>query len=324
MLSESTSLIPLTELHLEAPSSPHYLRTRAITRALKGDYLLAIKDLTTALSLVKAFTEHQSPAEPKTKSKSAEISPDMECQCMFQRGGCYLALAIRYAGQLIKSFQKQSISAEVYRQAESEMRSLRSYARKAERDYLRFLSKIDYSGDVDRQDGVVIVPLSTLFTDPPCSSVVADKDKLLESGLTYHPLLSDALYSLLLAHTLMLTPPCPSQKPCLRESERVELSLWANTVARLQSICDGYPLFLTARSPYALRKMWANVVPARTGSNLFGSLARCYLPLQVGRQSLTRCRCRVQQGEEKSLYRVCGRRYLVGRLMVRHGQSTLS
>src|SRR5215471_21658115 len=110
MLSESTSLTPLTQLHQESPSSPHYLRTRAITRSLKGDFLPAIKDLTTALSLVKDLTEHQSQPENRVKgkqtSKAMEISPDMECQCVFQRGGCYLTLSIRYAGRLTKTSQK--------------------------------------------------------------------------------------------------------------------------------------------------------------------------------------------------------------------------
>jgi hypothetical protein len=262
MLSESTSLIPLTELHLESRSSPHYLRTRAITRSLKGDYLPAIKDLTAALSLVKAFAEHQSqetPGKTKVGSKSVEISPDMECQCVFQRGGCYLTLAIRYAGRVTKSLKRQNLNAdlEMYAQAESEMRFLRTYARKAERDYLRFLSKVDYCDDVDREDGAQIVPLSTLFShelDAPSSSVVfvPEQDELPETALTYHPLLPDALYSLLLAHTLTITPLCTlSQDTSSRDAERAELSRWANTVARLQSICDGYPLFLPARSPYS-------------------------------------------------------------------------
>jgi hypothetical protein len=136
MLSESTSLIPLTQLHQESPSSPHYLRTRAITRSLKGDFLTA------ALSLVKALSEHQSQSNDKGKGKSGpkslEISPDMECQCVFQRGGCYLTLAIRYAGRATRTLQKAPLQLESdeYAQSESDLRFLRMYARKAERDYL--------------------------------------------------------------------------------------------------------------------------------------------------------------------------------------------
>lgn len=273
MLSESTSLIPLTQLHQESPSSPHYLRTRAITRSLKGDFLPAIKDLTAALSLVKALTEHQSQSDDKGKgkqgSKGFEISPDMESQCVFQRGGCYLTLAIRYAGRLTKTLQRSPLQpgTEEYVQSECDIRFLRTYARKAERDFLRFLSKIDYSPDVDREEGARVIALSTLFNheteDESQNSETAitllsngEREEVPEAALTYHPLLPDALYSLLLAHTLTLTPPQvaspPSSTPpsCSpREKERAELTLWARTVARLQAICDGYPLFLPARSP---------------------------------------------------------------------------
>jgi hypothetical protein len=277
MLSESTSLIPLTALHQESPSSPHYLRTRAITRSLKGDFLPAIKDLSAALSLVKALSEHQPQSEDKGKTqlgpKRFEISPDMECQCVFQRGGCYLTLAIRFAGRVTKTLQKPTLQpgSEEYIQSESDLRFLRTYARKAERDYLRFLSKVDYSADVDREDGAIVVPLSTLFSHETENghTELSSSDKTLktttngeqydpEPALTYHPLLPDALYSLLLAHTLTLTPPqitspSSSEPPvCLnRDKERAELIRWANTVARLQTICDGYPLFLPARSPYS-------------------------------------------------------------------------
>jgi hypothetical protein len=274
MLSESTSLIPLTQLHQESPSSPHYLRTRAITRSLKGDFLAAIKDLTAALSLVKALTEHQSQSEEKGKGKQTmknlEISPDIECQCVFQRGGCYLTLAIRYAGRLTKTLQKSPLQSgtDEFIQSESDIRFLRIYARKAERDFLRFLSKVDYSPDVDREEGATVIALSALFNHeaPEDESQTSEsstiqvpngqQEEVREPALTYHPLLPDALYSLLLAHTLTLTPPqisTESSTPLTcstRDKEIGELIRWAHAVARLQSICDGYPLFLPARSPY--------------------------------------------------------------------------
>jgi hypothetical protein len=273
MLSESTSLLPLTQLHQESPSSPHYLRTRAITRSLKGDFLPAIKDLTTALSLVKALTEHQSQSEDKKGKKASNdlgISPDMECQCVFQRGGCYLTLAIRYAGRVTKTLQKTlNPGSEEFIQSESDLRFLKTYARKAERDYLRFMSKVDYTADIASEDGV-IVPLSTLFnhedeqnSESPVNTETAlvqtskEEKEIPEAALTYHPLLPDALYSLLLAHTISLTPPqLSSTSPMatltpLREKEQTDLKRWAYEVARLQAICDGYPLFLPARSPYS-------------------------------------------------------------------------
>lgn len=64
-------------------------------------------------------------------------------------------------------------------------------------------------------------------------------------AVTYHPLFTDALHSLLLCHSLIQTSP----KELLRH---------AHMVARLARICDGYPIFLAARSPS--RADWIEVV----------------------------------------------------------------
>lgn len=64
-------------------------------------------------------------------------------------------------------------------------------------------------------------------------------------SLSYHPLLSDALHSLLLAHALVQTPP----KELLRH---------AHNTARLVRLCDGYPVFLSSRSPS--RADWGEVL----------------------------------------------------------------
>ena len=311
MLSESTSLIPLTQLHQESPSSPHYLRTRAITRSLKGDYLPAIKDLTAALSLVKALTDHQSQSgiQNKSRQKGLDVSPDMECQCVFQRGGCYLTLAIRYAGRVTKTLQKPTLQpgTEEFAQTETDIRYLRTYARKAERDYLRFLSKVDYSEDPDREEGAIVIPLNSLFAheNEPAEETTSIKDlvpakqsngeqpeETHKSALTYHPLLPDALYSLLLAHTLTLTPPqVPfSTTPeiisaAARDAEKAELNRWAKTVARLQSVCDGYPLFLPARSPYLIPSSPLMIVPEQTGSNSFVCLDKRSYRSRIGKRS---------------------------------------
>ncbi|KAL9122742.1 MAG: hypothetical protein Q9187_000703 [Circinaria calcarea] len=64
-------------------------------------------------------------------------------------------------------------------------------------------------------------------------------------AVTYHPLLTDALHSLLLCHSLMQTSP----KEHLRH---------AHMVGRLARVCDGYPIFLAARSPS--RADWIEVI----------------------------------------------------------------
>ncbi|KAL1597999.1 hypothetical protein SLS60_008487 [Paraconiothyrium brasiliense] len=72
-------------------------------------------------------------------------------------------------------------------------------------------------------------------------------------SITYHPLLTDALHSLLLCHALIQTPP-------------KELQRHAHNAARLARVCDGYPIFLAARSP--ARADWIEVL--RRASNWVG------------------------------------------------------
>ncbi|KAF2249293.1 hypothetical protein BU26DRAFT_519413, partial [Trematosphaeria pertusa] len=64
-------------------------------------------------------------------------------------------------------------------------------------------------------------------------------------SITYHPLLTDALHSLLLCHALIQTPP-------------KELQRHAHNAARIARVCDGYPIFLAARSP--ARADWIEVL----------------------------------------------------------------
>jgi hypothetical protein len=94
------------------------------------------------------------------------------------------------------------------------------------------------------------VPPSTLPPYPPpipttpasaAASAFADSHE----SITYHPLLTDALHSLLLCHALLQTP----SKEHLRH---------AHNAARLARICDGYPIFLAARSP--ARADWIEVL----------------------------------------------------------------
>jgi len=64
-------------------------------------------------------------------------------------------------------------------------------------------------------------------------------------AVTYHPLMTDALHSMLLCHSLLQTPP-------------TELRRHAQNAARIARICDGYPIFLAARSP--ARADWTEVL----------------------------------------------------------------
>ncbi len=90
---------------------------------------------------------------------------------------------------------------------------------------------------------------------PPYPSPIPPANTLTgtHESLTYHPLLTDALHSLLLCHALLQTPP----KEHLRH---------AHNAARLLRVCDGYPIFLAARSP--ARSDWCEVL--RRGGNWIG------------------------------------------------------
>lgn len=94
-----------------------------------------------------------------------------------------------------------------------------------------------------------LVPSNKTSSDDP--AMLADTDS--HEAVTYHPLLTDALHSLLLAHSLIQT----SAKELLRH---------AHMVTRLARVCDGYPIFLAARSP--ARADWIEVV--RRADNWIG------------------------------------------------------
>lgn len=109
--------------------------------------------------------------------------------------------------------------------------------------------------------GHTVYPLATLFTAtppadlPPYPSVdivhaasasnSAIAVETTSEVVTYHPLLTDALHSLLLCHTLVQT----STK---------ELQRHAYMVARLARLADGYPVFQASRSP--ARADWIEVL----------------------------------------------------------------
>ncbi|KAK5115999.1 hypothetical protein LTR62_000455 [Meristemomyces frigidus] len=114
-----------------------------------------------------------------------------------------------------------------------------------------------------------IHPASALFAERPPADIPAfPSEKTTEAmmnnepiheafgsreAVTYHPLLTDALHSLLLAHALLQTSP-------------TELLRHAHNAARLARIADGYPIFQAARSP--ARADWIEVL--RRANNWLG------------------------------------------------------
>ncbi|KAI5868266.1 hypothetical protein GGS23DRAFT_19978 [Durotheca rogersii] len=107
--------------------------------------------------------------------------------------------------------------------------------------------------------GHTVCDLASLFTATPLAglppypatelaaagSAAAESAPTTTEVVTYHPLLTDALHSLLLCHTLVQT----SAK---------ELQRHAHMVARLARLADGYPVFQASRSP--ARADWIEVL----------------------------------------------------------------
>lgn len=167
---------------------------------------------------------------------------------------------------------------------------VKTFARRALRDYMTFLSHCDYSPDLpwtfirefnehinqavraskagrsfesvkpmSALEPYTVYPMSDLFAAvappdlppfPPPDLAQGDDDL---SGAfpsrcewaTFHPMLTDALHSLLLCH-------------CLVQTSVKELQRHANMVARLVRLCDGYPIFQGSRSP--ARSDWNEIL----------------------------------------------------------------
>ena len=369
-LAECTTLEPLNDVISQTPTEGAPYRTRAVTRIFKEDFLGATKDLTEALSVCRLYNaQHQvknAQTELMTARDAAVLSREykadakveekdqpssLECQLLFHRAGTYLTLACDHIAPALhgprptsevpttnpddeeSQSPKLSPAEKEARHTALEARKMvRTYAKRALRDYVSFLSHFDYTpglpaeiteaflqkvnaaangynkrarsdrlldvtdhshryrnssnalvlrggGDGDESDkentngsneaptplpATRVHPLDTLFAAVPpadlppypveSTALVTAKDARphalashpdISEAITYHPLLTDALHSLLLCHCLIQTSP----KEHLRH---------AHMVARLARVCDGYPIFLAARSP--ARADWIEVV----------------------------------------------------------------
>ena len=392
MLAQCTSLRPLDEIIANRPTDGAPLRTRAVTRIFKDDFVGAARDLTEGLAVHRYMTAQHKAGRGQLELPNAlggaerrngsggdwryemriqdEDQPSsLETQLLFHRAGVYLTLACQHINAALKGLQSThqthastdaerdgrtsaltSAHEEAHRRRLEARKLVKTYAKRALRDYVNFLSKFDYtpglpseiteefyhkvnlaangykkqrspppnrllemSGNSNLSNGHLsdaLVPhkasngqhvgsngfsdstsypmiptpqvhqLSSLFSSTPPSNLppypatslalVPRKDKwrsitsddpdteFLASSehyeaITYHPLLTDALHSLLLCHSLVQTSP----KELLRH---------AHMVARLARVCDGYPIFLAARSPS--RADWIEVI--RRGNNWIG------------------------------------------------------
>ncbi|OIW31638.1 hypothetical protein CONLIGDRAFT_592404, partial [Coniochaeta ligniaria NRRL 30616] len=264
--------------------------------------------------------------------REEEQPNSFEQQVLFHRGGVYLTIACKHVtAALLAVPQAQHVeqrtpeegqgpptpppepSEETLREVQKKVlesrKLVKSYGRKALRDYNAYLSHFEYSPDVPTEvaedfakrvnhavhglriprqhqhtprpdlqtktingsgqhttphrtyslaDLFAATPPADLPPYPRTDLVPASKPsrpapprpEATGEALTYHPLLTDALHSLLLCH-------------CLVQTSSKELQRHANMVARLARLADGYPVFQASRSP--ARADWVEVL--RRGDN---------------------------------------------------------
>ncbi|RPA75024.1 hypothetical protein BJ508DRAFT_332487 [Ascobolus immersus RN42] len=268
-LAAGTSLKLLDDVIADEPSAPHPLRTKAITRGFVDDWRGAVVDLTAALANAKAKQRERDHLRkqyhPGDKLADEDLPSSVEKQILFHRASAYLTIAISHIdvalGPQPQPQQKLiDVSTEptppptppaATPQQEQARKLLVSNAKRAIRDYTRFLSFFSYSPGSSSSTPPPTFPISTLFSSPPPNLPKPE----VTASVTYHPLLTDALHSLLLAHLLLHTPPTVLQGH-------------ARMVAHLASLCDGYPVFLASRSP--ARADWIEVLKSTDGEKWLG------------------------------------------------------
>ncbi|GKT83909.1 histidine kinase group protein [Colletotrichum tofieldiae] len=250
----------------------------------------------------------------------------LETQLLFQRAGVYLTIACQHVvdglpetpanGETARGNSTNGASKSENGQGASEQapeptaadkepasrrlenrKLVKTYAKRALRDYMAYLSQFDYTPDLPlkvakeftekvnlaangirhpRVPDTGITPpykthsLSDLFAAVPPTDIppYPSQEVVRSSGpvqpgnyeaITYHPLLTDALHSLLLCH-------------CLVQTSTKELLRHAYMVARLARLADGYPIFQASRSP--ARADWIEVLQLDPDGRILGATMR--------------------------------------------------
>ncbi|CEJ90452.1 hypothetical protein VHEMI06240 [[Torrubiella] hemipterigena] len=278
-LVDSTTIESLTDIIAESPREPALLRTRAVVRAFKMDLSGAIQDITDALAMCRFQSSQHTgaskatdlPQNPKLFGdrpiREEEQPSSLEGQLYFHRASYNLNLACQ---NLVGSLPKHSDSnnndiADHESRFEEPRKLVKTYAKRAIRDFLSLFSFLDYSPQWPpqyssqmalRADAIInntryrgsepatppipptIYPVSKLFEAvAPGDLPPLDSNPLTEM-LTFHPLLIESLHCFLIAHALAQT----SAK---------EISRHALMVARLVRLDNGYPIFQSIK-PAAL------------------------------------------------------------------------
>ncbi|KAK4949720.1 hypothetical protein LTR10_011562 [Elasticomyces elasticus] len=359
-MAQHTDLNTLSDVIRQRPTEAATYRTRAVARVFKDDLEGAAVDCTDGLKTFRLYhpqqpdqqrdlilakdaakmdRDYRSDGRVEEKDQPSSLEP----QLLFQRGNAYLTLACDNIGRALQSNLKggrchdgaahngdstpeapTDLEKEQARDGADARKVVRTFAKRALRDYVSFLSHFDYTpglsteyteaflekvsstnfgngrrsrserlldldahsgsglsealvkyqGQKDRQDNrplpqtpkPAIYTLNTLFAAmppadlPPYPSQPGTRIDTngfslpdFSEAVTYHPLLTDVLHSLLLCH-------------CLIQTSMKEHSRHAYMAARIARVCDGYPVFLAARSP--ARADWVEVL--RRSKNWLG------------------------------------------------------
>lgn len=359
-MADYTDLGPLSDVIRQRPAEASTYRTRAVARVFKSDMEGAARDCTEGLATFRLYhPEHQDldrqrgivlakdaaklnrDYRPDGRIEEKDQPSSLETQLLFHRGNAYLTLSCDNIGRALQGTRKggrtsngaphdgdltngaaTDLEKDQARDRAEARKLVRTFAKRALRDYVAFLSHFDYTpgisaeyaeafldrvksadfgqgrrsrserlldlaghsgtglsealvkyeGQKESQQPLPQIPkppiytLNTLFAAsppaglppyPPEPGSRPDHSGFslpdLSEAVTYHPLLTDVLHSLLLCHCLIQT----SSKEHLRH---------AYMAARIARVCDGYPVFLAARSP--ARADWIEVL--RRSKNWLG------------------------------------------------------
>lgn len=297
----------VSEIMLEQPAEPELLRSRGMLKAVRKDLGGAVQDYTLAMFMLRPCkTPHRDDPGLQVASPSANapsVAPagkgepsSLEGQLLFHRASAYLSMACKHVAQSISDTPSRedassgapgvkglSLDGEAHKghQKNGPHGLVKVYARRALRDYMSFISELDYSPNLplkairgfnERIDHAIqatrsprsnetssqgehhkVYSVADLFATVPAFQLPSCPAKEPERGggldsyesVTFHPLLADTLHSMLLCHCLVQTP-------------RREIARHAHVVARIVRVLDGYPIFQSSWSP--ARADWVDVL----------------------------------------------------------------
>lgn len=307
----AVSLQPLTDIIEHHPGEPELLRTRAITHLYKDDFDAALFDLTHALSAAAFIRKsressqqnsHAGDAQPTARRRPHDIilsdkdqPSSLEAQLYFQRATVYFTRACNHALEGIPTPPTNHNGSpdpdnETSRKQAEARKLVKTYAKRAIKDYLAFISTLHYSPNLPVKTAKEFYDRVSLIMHGARSSRAIDSHSWAESHTVY------ALSDLFSAVPVTNLPPYPApdvpkhdlqaskqlrdatntcewvtyhpllidslhcllMSHCLAQTSAKEIQRHAYMVARLVRLSDGAPIFGGNRS--IARGDWAEIL----------------------------------------------------------------